>query len=180
MKKYAWMAFTFLLSTPLYHAQDIPSADVSVGVSDLYIIKGLTINMTGPGAAFAVNANNWLGLVGDFGGYFGHIPQSFTGQLYTFGPRFSLRKPGSRFVPFGQALLGDAHFSMSPPGISAGNQFAFGVGGGSDIALSKNGRFALRGELEYFGIHANGGITSNVRPFGGIVYRLGRKHVAGS
>jgi len=181
MKKHLWLAFVFLLSAPLCHAQGIPSADISVGVSDLYIVKGLTVNMTGPNVAFAVNANNWLGLVGDFGAYFGHIPQSFNGELYTFGPRFSLRKSGSRFVPFGQALLGGSHFSMSPPGISGGGtQLAFGLGGGSDIVLTRSGKFAMRGQLEYFGIRAYGGTTPTVRFSGGIVYRLSRKHTAGS
>jgi|SRR5215469_5909243 len=179
MKEHLWIAFAFLLFVPLYHAQEIPRADISVGVSDLFIPKGYTINMTGSGAALAVNANNWLGVAGDFGAYFGHIPQSFTGELYTFGPRFSFRKLGSRFVPFGQLLFGGSHFSRSPPGISGGGtQFAFSAGGGGDIGLTRSGKFALRGQLEYFGIRANGGTTPATRLSGGIVYRFGRKHLA--
>jgi len=120
-------------------------------------------------------------VVGDFGAYFGHIPQSFTGELYSFGPRFYLRKPGSRFVPFGQALFGGSHFSMSPPGISGGGtQFAFGLGGGGDITLKHNGRFALRGQAEYFGIRTNGDTTPCTRLSVGIVYRLGSGRAAGS
>ena len=179
--KNVWMALAFLLSAPLCHAQDVPRADISVGVSDLYIIKGYTINTVGPSTAFTANANPWLGLVGDFGAYFGHIPQSFTGELYTFGPRFYLRNPGSRFVPFGQALFGGSHFSMSPPGISGGGtQFAFGFGGGLDITIKHNGRVALRGQAEYFGIRANGGATPCTRLSGGIVYRLGSGRARGS
>lgn len=177
MKKRAWIVFAFLLCAPLCHAQEFPRADISVGISNLFIAKGYTINMTGPSAALAVNANHWLGLVGDFGAYFGHIPQSFTGELYTLGPRFSLRKLGSRFVPFGQAVFGGSHFSMSPGGISGGGtEFAFGLGGGGDIALTRSGKIALRGQFEYFGIRANGGTTPTSRLFGGIVYRFGRKY----
>ena len=181
MKKRAWIVFAFLLCAPWYHAQEIPRADISVGISNLFVAKGYTINMTGPSASLAVNASHCLGLVADFGTYFGHIPQSLTGELYTLGPRFSLRTLGSRFVPFGQALFGGSHFSMSPGGISGGGtEFAFGLGGGGDIALIRSGKIALRGQFEYFGIRANGGTTPTSRLFGGIVYRFGRKHPGSS
>ena len=181
MKKHLWMALALVLSAPFCYPQDVPRADISAGVSDLFIAKGYTINMVGPSAAFTANANNWLGLIADFGAYFGHIPQSFNGELYTFGPRFYLRKPGSRFVPFGQALFGGSHFSMSPGGVSGGGtQFAFGLGGGGDIAFHQSGKFALRGQVEYFGIRANGSTTPCSRLSGGIVYRFGRKPAAGS
>lgn len=181
MKKHIWIAFAFLLSASVCQAQEMPRGDIAVGVSNLFIPKGYTINMTGLSGAVAVNANNWLGLAGDFGTYFGHIPQSFTGELYTFGPRFSWRRPGSRLVPFGQALFGGSHFSMSPPGISGGGtEFTFGLGGGADVSVTRSGKFALRGQLEYFGIRANGGTTPTTRLSGGIVYRFGTRQGAGS
>ena len=98
----------------------------------------------------------------------------------TFGPRFSLRKLGSRFLPFTQALFAGSHFSMSPPGISGGGtQFVFGLGGGSDLLLGRSGKFALRGQVEYFGIRANGGTTPTVRLGASIVHRIGKNSVTG-
>ena len=181
MKKLVCMVFAFLISAFVSSAQDIPRGDIAAGVSDLYIIKGYTINMVGPSGAFTANANNWLGVVGDFGVYFGHIPQSFSGELYTFGPRFYLRKPGSRFVPFGQVLFGGSHFSTSTGGISGGGtQFAFGLGGGGDLTIHRGGRFAVRGQVEYFGVRANGGTTPCSRLSAGLVYRLGKRRAGGS
>ena len=180
MKKHLITAVAVLLSASLARAQDVPKADISAGVSDLYIIKGLTINMTGASGAVAVNANNWLGLVGDFGVYFGHVGPSITAETYTFGPRVSLRKPGARFVPFAQGLFGGSHFSIDTSGISGGgSEFTFGLGGGGDILLGSGGKFALRGQFEYFGIRAFGSTTNTVRFGAGIVYRIGKKSVSG-
>jgi hypothetical protein len=181
MKKLLWAALLLSPFGMLSHAQDTPRAEISAGVSDLYIIKGLTINMTGASGAVAVNANHWVGVVGDFGFYFGHVGPSITGETYTFGPRLSFRKPGGRFVPFAQALFGGSHFSMDTSGISGeGTESAFGLGGGGDIVLGSSGKFALRGQVEYFGLSANSSTTNSVRLSGGIVYRIGRKLAGGT
>ena len=137
--------------------------------------------MTGPSGALAVNANNWLGLVADFGAYFGHVGPSITGETYTFGPRISFRKPGTRFVPFAHGLFGGSHFSMDTGGISGGGtQFTFGLGAGGDILLGSSRKLALRGQFEYFGIRAVGSTTNKVRFGAGIVYRIGKKSAGGS
>jgi hypothetical protein len=136
--------------------------------------------MTGVGGAIAVNTNDWLGVVGDFGVYFGHVGPSITGETYTFGPRLSFRKPG-RLVPFAQALFGGSHFSIDTSGISGGGtEFTLGAGGGRDILLGASGKFALRGQVEYFGIRGTGSTTSSVRLSAGIVYRIGKKSKGGS
>ncbi len=175
MKKLILATLVFSLLAAVSHAQDTPKADVSVGYSPLYIIKGYTIWMNGGSASLAVNANHWLGLVGNFGGYVGHVPGTFSGETYTFGPRFSYRKLDRRIVPFAQALFGGSHFSQSTGGITGGGtQFTFALGGGADL-VGPRGRFALRLEGDYFGIRSSGSTTPSMRLGIGIVYRIGKK-----
>lgn len=148
-----------------------------MGYSHLQIIKGFTISMNGASGSVAFNANDWFGVVGDVGVYHGSPGGvGLTGETYTFGPRLSYRK-SDRVVPFAQALFGGSHFSASFSGISgsAGNHFAFGFGGGADVALGRSGKVALRPQVEYFGLPLNGSVISNVRLSVGIVYRIGKK-----
>jgi outer membrane immunogenic protein len=175
MKRLILAVLVLSLLAPISHAQDAPKAEVAVGYSPLYIVKGFTIWMNGGSASVAVNANRWFGVVGDFGGYVGHIPEAFSGETYTFGPRFSYRKL-DRVVPFGQALFGGSHFSESTGGVTGGGtQFTFALGGGADIGLGSSRKFALRLGSDYFGIRSNGSITSSVRFDLGIVYRMGKR-----
>lgn len=169
----AFLAVSLL--TALSHAQDAPRADVAVGYSGLYIIKGYTIWNNGGNGSVAINANNWFGVAADFGGYLGHVPESLTGETYTFGPRFSYRKL-DRVVPFGQALFGGSHFSESTGGITGGgSQFTFALGGGADILLGSSRKFAVRLEGDYFGIRSSGSTTPCSRIGIGIAYRIGNK-----
>jgi hypothetical protein len=156
-------------------AQATPAADVAVGYSPLYILKGYTIWMNGGSGSVAVNGNQWFGVAGDFGGYVGHIPQSLTGETYVFGPRFSYRRL-DRLVPFAQALFGGSHFSESSGGITGGGtQFTFALGGGGDFGLGRSRKFALRLQGGYFGIRSSGSTTPSVRLSVGISYRIGKK-----
>jgi len=164
-----------LISSPVSQAQDVPVADVSVGYSPLYIVKGYTIWMNGGRGTIAVNANDWFGMAADFGGYEGHVPQLITGETYTFGPRFSYRKL-DRLVPFGQALFGGSHFSTSTGGITGGgSQFTFALGGGADYLLGSSRKFALRLEGDYFGIRSAATTTPSVRLGIGLTYRIGQR-----
>jgi hypothetical protein len=170
---FAIVAVFFLAASS--ETQNAPVADVAVEYSPLYIVKGYTIWMNGGSGSFAFNANNWFGVAGDVGGYLGHIPQSLTGETYTFGPRFSYRKL-ARVVPFAQALLGGSHFSESSGGITGGGtQFTFALGGGADIGLGSGRKFAVRLEGDYFGIRSSGSTTPALRLGAGIVYRIGNK-----
>jgi outer membrane immunogenic protein len=175
VKKLIWAALAFTVLTSVSQAQDVPQADVSVGYSGLYILKGFTIWNNGGSGSVAFNANNWFGVAADFGGYVGHVPETITGETYLFGPRFSYRKL-DRIVPFAQALFGGSHFSESTGGITGGgSQFTFALGGGADIGLGSSQKFALRPQLEYVGIRSSGSTTPGVRLSIGIVYRIGKK-----
>jgi hypothetical protein len=79
-------------------------------------------------------------------------------------------------VPFAQTLFGGSHFSASSGGITGGgNEFAFCLGGGADIGLGSNRKFAVRLEGDYVGIRSNGSTTDSARLSTGIVYRVGKK-----
>jgi len=175
LKKLSFAVFAISLLTTFSRAQETPASDVAVQYSPLYILKGYTIWMNGTRSSVAFNANSWFGVAGDFGAYFGHVPETLTGETYTFGPRFSYRKL-DRVVPFAQVLFGGSHFSESTGGITGGGtQFAFAVGGGGDIAVSGSRKFALRLEGDYFGIRSSGSTTPSARLSVGIVYRIGNK-----
>lgn len=174
MKKLNCAVALLCLATVSY-AQNTPAADVAVAYSPLYILKGYTIWMNGGSGSLAYNVNNWFGVAGDFGVYHGYPAESLTGETYTFGPRVTYRKL-DRLTPFAEALFGGSHFSASSGGITGGgNEFAFSVGGGGDIALGASQRFALRLQGDYFGIRSSGSTTPAMRLSVGIVYHIGRK-----
>jgi hypothetical protein len=175
LKKFTFAICAVSLLATLSRAQDTPAADVTVKYSPLYILKGYTIWMNGGSGTVAFNANRWFGVAGDFGVYDGHVPETLTGETYTFGPRFSYRKL-PRVVPFAQALFGGSHFSESTGGITGGGtQFTFAIGGGGDVGLGGSQRFALRLEGDYFGIRSSGATTPAMRLSAGIAYRFGTK-----
>jgi len=175
LKKFTFAVFAVSLLATLSHAQDTPVADVTVKYSPLYILKGLTIWMNGGSGTVAFNANRWFSVAGDFGVYVGHIPETLTGETYTFGPRFSYRKL-ARVVPFAQALFGGSHFSQYSGGITGGGtQFTFALGGGGDVGFGGSRKFALRLEGDYFGIRSSGATTPAMRLAAGIAYRFGNK-----
>jgi hypothetical protein len=154
---------------------------------------------SGGSTSFAINANRYLGFVGDFGGYpnslFGpNAPPSggivnASGDVfsYMFGPRVSLRH--KRVTPFAQALFGGIHASdVTVDGCSgigctplpSENSFTFAAGGGLDFTLTRH--FALRlPQVEYVMTNfkdptSTAGSTmrqNDIRLSAGIVIRFG-------
>jgi len=167
MNRALWVAIAVLLFVSVSRGQGIPRADVSMGYSVIDVVKGPSLTANGGSGSVALNINDWLGAVGDFGLYHAsRIGPGLAAGTYTFGPRFSYRH-SNRFTPFTQVLLGGVRY--------ANNGFAFGAGGGADFGLDSSGRFALRPQIEYFGFLANGSTTNTVRVSVGIVLRIGRK-----
>jgi hypothetical protein len=175
MKKLMMAALVCTFWATVGRAQDTPKADVAAGFSSVYVVKGFTFFMNGGSASVALNVNNSLGVVGDFGTYHANPGVSLTTETYTVGPRFSYRRLG-RLVPFAQVLAGGLHASALTTGFTnASNTFAFAAGAGADLGLDSGERFALRPQVEYFGFRAKGSTTSNVRISFGIVFRIGKK-----
>jgi hypothetical protein len=166
MNKLMMAALVLTLFTTVASAQEIPVADVAVGYSAIVVAQGLSPTANGGSGSVALNVNNWLGAVGDFGLYASPFASGLGAGTYTFGPRVSYRHWG-RFTPFAQALVGGVRY--------ANNGFAFGSGGGADVGLDRGRRFALRPQVEYFGFRANGSTTNTVRVSLGIVFHIGKR-----
>ena len=139
-------------------------------------------NSNGGTGSFAYNATNYLGLVGELGGY--HFQRNVGGNQisggltsYLFGPRLNLRR-FDHFVPFAEFLIGGVHAGSQLTGDQGANSFALATGGGVDIVLTKYvaWRFA---QIDYFMTNFAGaalGATArqdNLRAGTGIVFRWG-------
>ena len=165
--------------------QLVPKYEVNLGYSYISFNPGdgfNNFNNHGATGGFAYNANRWLGLVGEVGGY------TFTRDVagnkldgglssYLFGPRLNLRR-FDHFVPFGEFLFGGAHGGGQLTGGPGQNVFALAAGGGVDVVFTKNlaWRFA---QIDYLMTNFNG---ANVNPNGrqnsirlgtGVVLRFG-------
>ncbi|HET9166043.1 MAG TPA: outer membrane beta-barrel protein [Candidatus Angelobacter sp.] len=185
-------------------AQDAPKVEVFTGYS--FMSAGFPFS-TDPAAgngsgvlngwnfSAAVNANRWIGVVADFGGYYGSptkgtlfkpancvlCTSDFTGILhnmhtFTAGPQLSIRQ--DTVTVFAHALFGGAHIredlvinNFTSDRISSTN-FAFLVGGGVNIALSH--RFALRIQPDYLRTEILGRKQNNFRASAGLVFRFGQ------
>jgi opacity protein-like surface antigen len=186
-------------------AQDAPRAEVFTGYA--FMSAGFPFStdpavgsgngvLNGWNFSAAVNANRWIGVVADFGGYYGSptkgttfkpancvlCTNNFTGILhnmhtFTAGPQLSIRQ--DKVTVFAHALFGGAHIreelviDTPPPATSiSSTNFAFLVGGGVDIALSH--RFAVRIQPDYLKTEILGRKQNNFRASTGLVFRLGQ------
>jgi outer membrane protein with beta-barrel domain len=173
VRKFIWAALALSLVAIPSRAQETPVSDVSVGYS-FFHSSGASLNGVSGSAAWYLN--DWLGIAGDLGAYYGSPGgASATALTYTVGPRFSIRR-SDRVVPFAEALVGGSHLSASFGGLSGSvNPLAFGGGGGAEIAISSSGRLLLRPEVEYFGLRTGGATANCVRISVGISYRIGSR-----
>ncbi len=176
MKRILWLGLALTLCTAVSRAQDVPRADVAVGYSYFRLGGSNGVNQNGGSGSIAFNANDWLGVVADFGAYHGSpAGVSLNTYSFLFGPRFSYHAPG-RVVPFGQVLFGGAHITASFAGLSGSSTpFAWSLGGGADLPVFKSDKVAVRPQFEYVGLHENGGTTNCLRLSVGIVFRIGQK-----
>ena len=136
------------------------SVDVSVGYSYFRLGGSNGLNQNGASGSVAYNLHDWLGIVGDFGGYHAS-PSGVSVNTYTylFGPRLTLRNP-TKFNPFGQVLLGGSRITVGSGGGSS-NQFAYSLGGGVDIGLLPH--LAFRPQVDYVGLNTPGSHTNCTR-----------------
>jgi hypothetical protein len=173
-------------------AQDAPKIEAAV---DYAYVRGSTVstagccfNMNGGTASVALNLNEWLGLVGEGGGYYKsnllNSGLSLSVFSYMFGPRVSIRK-NARVTPFIEGLFGGGHAggtlytrAFQPGGAppTARNAFAMALGGGLDINLSPH--IAVRAfQADWlYTQFPNGGNNqqNNLRITSGLVLRWGQ------
>ncbi len=191
MKRVALLCGVLLLFSAVASGQDNPKVEVFGGYSYVRINAVNTgFNFNGGSGSVSYNPNEWLGLVGDFGGYhWSETGADGTVVTYLFGPKFAYRS--GRFTPFVQTLFGGAHFSgtasvpvgaVSQPrpqaaglfGSASENGFAMALGGGLDLnATDHIGIRLIQAEYLYTRIGVTG-VTdhqNNARISAGVVFR---------
>jgi hypothetical protein len=108
-------------------------------------------NTFGATGSFTYNANSWLGLTAEVGGYHfkrqlyeldgsgNYVPEGVSGglQTYLFGPRIDFRH-FDHFVPFVEVMFGAAHSGVQLTGDTSQSAFALAAGGGVDAVIIKN------------------------------------------
>jgi len=158
--------FALILSMAAAIPASAQSVDASVGYSYFHFGNNGGVSQNGISGSLAYNPNRWLGIVGDFGGYHGHVGGvDMNTYTYLFGPRLSMRNP-SGITPFVQALLGGSRVTLGG-GFGSTNQFAYSIGGGVDIKLLPH--LALRPQLDYVGLDTPGDHTNCTRASIGFV-----------
>lgn len=141
----------------------------SMNGGDVWAAYNFTSSIAGVAQFSAQHASNVNGTGADL-----------TLKSYLFGARYSWRN-SSRFVPFGQALLGGSHagtnLSIGGPILgNTSNSFALSAGGGLDVALTTH--FAVRAfEADYFRTQFPNGVNdrqNNLRLGAGLIFKWGR------
>jgi hypothetical protein len=138
-----------------------------------------SFNANGGSGELTYNLTNWLGVLGDAGGYWATSTSSPSRAgaaiPYLFGPRASLRR--HTVTPFAQVLAGAVVTSSGIETIGWQNHFAMAAGGGIDIRASKY--LSLRPvEAEYFMTKIPDGLNNrqnNFRFSAGLSLLFGRK-----
>jgi outer membrane immunogenic protein len=178
MKRWALLCGVVLLSAVAASAQGAPKVEVFGGYSYVHTSYGgttYTANLNGGTASVSVNPTSWLGLVGDFGGYYGGVNLSYSGingEIYTymFGPKTTFRM--GRLTPFIQTLFGGVHASS---GSVYGSQDAFAMATGGGIDWNATAHLGVRlVQAEYLLTTLNDNANNrqnNARISAGVVFR---------
>jgi hypothetical protein len=136
-----------------------------------------TFNGNGGGGELEYNVNNWVGVLGDVGGYWAtnSARPGVAGAAlpYLFGPRVIFRR--GVITPFVQVLVGGVATSSGIEQVGWQSHFAMTAGGGIDVRVSKH--FSIRPvQAEYFLTKIPDGLNNrqnNFRFGAGIVFRFG-------
>lgn len=170
MKRIILLAVAFVFFAGVAHAQ---GGDVAIGYSYLRLGGSGGTNTNGVSGSVSVNTGHIFSLAGDIGFYHASpLGVSINTSTYMFGPRLSVHLPtGPR--PFVQALVGGSHISASFGGLTgSSNPFAWSFGGGVDLPISRNGHVALRPQVDYIGLHANGTTLNCTRISVGLAFHI--------
>ena len=196
--------FVFFLTVGLAaQAQDTPRVEIFTGYSFVSASFPFSPDPTagdtrgslhGWDLTATVNANRWLGIAGDFGGYYGSPTKTelfkpancvlCTGNvdatlhnIYTFagGPQVSAR--AEKMTVFGHVLLGGAHVRADFSGVAGSatvskTDFTVIVGGGFDLGFSHH--LAFRVQPDYFRTQILDRSQNNFRLSAGVVFRFGQ------
>lgn len=163
MKKFILLSVGACLGAALFATPSrAQSFDASVGYSYFHLggRSGPGLSQNGVSGSLAYKPNDYLGIVGDVGGYHGTIAGvSVNTYTYMFGPRIYAHN-FTKVTPFVQFLLGGGHITVGSGGGSS-NDFAYSVGGGVDLGVLPH--LALRPQVDYVGLHNSNGTASSAR-----------------
>lgn len=206
MCKILGLSLLFLTSF-LAAAQDTPRFEVFGGYSyanTSRILSASRPNLNGWNAALTFNFNRWLGVTGDFGGYyrssnFGFVQPVITPcatlpcpitllpfngtidtKIHTFlvGPQVAWRNH-SRITPFGHVLfgLGNENVGLNLPSPFALhlNSNAFSMAMGGGVDVKLTSRLAWRVQPDYLQTDFLHATQKNLRVSTGLVFRFGSK-----
>jgi opacity protein-like surface antigen len=167
MRKFACLMGLVLLLSVRASAQDHSKVDVFGGYSFLRYEPGRPlqpINYNGGVGSISYNPIDWIGFVGEIGGYHTDRVRSAPGissnaVSYLFGPKIYMSR--GKITPFGQVLFGGTRVSCSNcGGTPSENAFTMAIGGGFDWNAGRH--FAVRlGQVEYLMTTFKGTTTSN-------------------
>jgi hypothetical protein len=181
MKKPVMLLALFFVAVTAASAQeDYPRAELFGGYSyfnsDQFIDRE-SLYVPGFAVSLAGNVNQYFGVAGEISGHYGETTiggirpnNQFDVNTYTFlfGPRLTSRGTGANF--FGHALVGAARTRVET--FDSETDFAFAVGGGVDINVSK--RLGVRLiQLDYIAIKGEDDTAHNFRAQIGVVFRFG-------
>jgi len=160
-------------------AQDVPIAEIYLGYAYARCDsqeEDFSCNLNGWNGSVSFSANKHVGVVLDFGGYYGTMDDSLDVNMHSvmIGPKFTFRR--ERVTPFIQALVGLAHpnVKMGPEIVLKENDFGMAFGGGVDIDVTD--LIAVRPvQVDYFVIKSGSDMLDNFRYSGGIVFKLGNR-----
>src|ERR1700735_501096 len=143
-------------------------------------------SMNGGGGSYAYHFGPQFAMVVDIGVEHASKVDSGGDDLtltsFLSGPRFFYRRPNTRFVPYGQVLLGAVRATGSlgaanSNGALSSAVFGSALGGGVEYNLSR--RFTLRlAEVDYFITTFDNpvnGRQNNIRVTAGVAYHFGKR-----
>jgi len=164
-------------------AQEAPKTEVFLGYSYIRAKPATSgapsFNLHGGVGQIAYNFNDYLGVVGDLGGYHvgnvGGVDVNSSLFTYLFGPRLSYHRRNF-LTPYAQVLFGGARAGAGALQSGPESAFAMSVGGGLDVHPSKHLGVRL-GQVEYlmtrFRETSNNRLTqNNLRISTGVLFRF--------
>jgi hypothetical protein len=185
MRKSLWLIAAFCLfgALPTVQAQEQTSLFEGYGGYDYIrfnvhsnvngVVSTDTYNSSGGTGQLEFNANRWLGILGELGGYVVTKGEPVAGTFtYLFGPRINFLR--GKFTPYTQVLAGGMVATGEIGQNGAANHFALAAGGGLDIRISRYISIR-RVQAEYFMTKFPDGINNrqdNFRFSAGIVFRF--------
>ncbi len=165
------LGFLLLVATSSL-AQSTPKVEVSGGYSFQHANPGgiQGADPSGWDASLNWNFTKWLGVKGEFSGYYCCASQKE--HNFLFGPQITLRH--ERHDVFFHGLVGGSHGSGT--NFPTDTVTAWDLGAGLDLHLFHADRFALRvAQVDYFATRYAGTTQNNFRYSAGVVIRLGSK-----